>query len=173
MTVRTWRDQGAYLVLLGLVLVVLVQATLLARIRLFGVQPNLVLVLVVCWSLLNGVTEGLIFAFLAGLALDIIAGLPLGASSLALMPVCFLAIIGRRSVYVNNLWLPTLLVALATPLEGWLMLFIRQLNGAPVDWLSTTIHVILPALALNVFLTVIVVRVMRQFGGWSKTGAAT
>ena len=77
MTGRSWRDRGIYLILLGLALVVLVQATLLARVRFLGAQPDLLLVLVVCWSLLYGVAEGLVFAFLAGLAIDVVAGLPL------------------------------------------------------------------------------------------------
>jgi rod shape-determining protein MreD len=162
MTGRSWRDRGIYLILLGLALVVVVQATLLPRIRFLGAQPDLLLVLVVCWSLLYGVTEGLVFAFLAGLAIDVVAGLPLGTSPLALMPLCFLAVIGRNSVYVNNIWLPVLLVAVATPLEGWLMLFMRQLHGVPVDWAGATTRVLLPALALNFLLTIIVVWLMRR-----------
>ena len=75
---------------------------------------------------------------MGGLAIDVVAGLPLGTSPLALMPICFLAVIWRNSVYVNNIWLPVLLVALATLLEGWLMLFMRQVRGVPVDWAGTT-----------------------------------
>lgn len=172
MTRHSWRDRSIYGLLLGLALVVLVQATLLPRVRFFGAQPNLLLVLVIYWSLVNGVAEGIVFAFLAGLAMDIVAGLPLGTSPLALMPVCFLAIIGRNSVYVNNMWLPVLLVALATPIEGWLMLFLRQLHGVPVDWVGATSRVILPALALNVLLTIVVMRFMRRFGRWERAEVA-
>lgn len=171
MTGRSWRDRGIYVLLFGLALVVLVQATLLPRIRFLGAQPDLLLVLVVCWSLLYGVTEGLLFAFLAGMAIDVVAGLPVGTSPLALMPLCFLAVIGRNSVYVNNIWLPVLLVAVATPLEGWLMLFMRQLHGVPVDWAGSTTRVILPGLALNVLVTFIVVWVMRRLRVRARTEA--
>ena len=82
--------------------------------------------------------KGLLLAFAGGLAIDLITGLPLGTTPLALMPVCFLGVIGRSSIYVNNLWLPVLLVAIATPLDGWLMLLIRQLRGLPVDWQGAT-----------------------------------
>lgn len=169
---HSWRGGGSYAALLALALVVLVQATLLPRVRFFGAQPELLLVLVVCWSLVYGVTEGLIFAFLAGLALDVAAGLPLGTTPLALMPVCFLAVIGRHSVYANNVWLPVLLVALATLVEGWIMLFLRQLHGVPVDWAGATSRIILPTVALNALLTIVVVRVMRRFGGWARAEAA-
>jgi rod shape-determining protein MreD len=168
---RSWRDRGIYLMLATLALVVLVQATLLPRVRLLSAQPDLLLVFVVCWSLFNGVAEGLIFAFLAGLALDLVAGLPLGTTPLAMMPLCFLAFIGRSSIYVYNIWLPVLLVALATPLEGWIMLFLRSLHGVPVDWAGATSRVILPALVLNVLLTIIVVRLVRGLGGRTRAEA--
>jgi rod shape-determining protein MreD len=167
---RSWRDSAIYLVA-ALTLIVLAQATLLPRIRFFGAQPDLLLVLVVCWSLGYGVAEGLIFAFVGGLVIDIVAGLPVGTSPLALMPICFLAIIWRSSIYVNNIWWPVLLVVIATPLQGWLMLFMRQLRGLPVDWGGATTQVILPAMALNLVLTIIVVRLMRRFGGRSRAAA--
>ncbi len=170
---HSFRGGGIYAVLLALALVVLVQATLLPRLRFFGAQPDLLLVLVVCWSLMYGVSEGLVFAFVAGLAIDVVAGLPLGTTPLALMPVCFLAVIGRHSIYANNVWLPVLLVALATLVEGWIMLFLRQLHGVPVDWAGATSRIILPSLALNVVLTIVVVRFMRRFGGWGRAEATT
>ncbi len=159
---HSWRDRGIYFALLGLLLVVLTQATLLARVHFLGAQPDLLLVLVVCWSLFYGVSEGLIAAFVGGLALDVVAGLPLGTSPLALMPVCFLGMIGRTSIYVNNLWLPISLVALATPIEGALMLLIRQLRGIPVDWVGAATQVVLPALGLNLVLTLLVARPLRR-----------
>ncbi len=161
---RSWRDSDVYAALAGLLLVVLTQATLLSRVHFLGAQPDLLLVWVMCWSLLYGVSEGLVLAFIGGLTLDIVAGLPLGATPLALMPVCFLGIIGRSSIYVNNIWLPLLLVALATPLQGWLMLLIRQVRGLPVDWAAATTRVILPALGLNLVLTLFVARLLRRFG---------
>lgn len=158
---RSWRDRSLYVALASLALVVLVQSTLLPRIRLLGAQPDLLLVLVVCWSLFYGVSDALLLAFFGGLALDVVAGLPLGTTSLALMPVCFLGLIGRRSLYVNNIWLPVLLVALATLIEGVLMLFMRQVRGVPVEWAGAASQIILPALLLNVLLTFVVARLMR------------
>jgi rod shape-determining protein MreD len=168
MITRSWRDRDIYLALAGLAAAVLIQATILTRVRFFGAQPDLLLVVVICLSLLHGVSEGLLWAFIGGLALDVIAGLPLGISPLALMPVCFLASIGRSSVYVNNLWLPVVVVAIATPIHGWIMLFIRQAQGVSIDWPGMTLRVILPALALNIVLTIVVVRVLRWASGSAR-----
>ncbi len=168
MLTRSWRDRDIYLTLVGLAVAVLIQATLLTRIRFFGAQPDLLLVMVICWSLLHGVSEGLMWAFIGGLAFDVVSGLPLGASPLALMPICFLASIGRTSVYANNLWLPVVFVAIATPIHGWIMLFIRQAQGVPVDWLGVTLRVVLPAMVLNILLTIVVARILRWASGSAR-----
>ena len=55
-----------YLMAAVLTLVVLVQATLLARVKLVGASPNLLLVVVVCWSLIRGLYDGLVWDLSAG-----------------------------------------------------------------------------------------------------------
>lgn len=156
----TWRDRGIYLFALGLILVVLVQATLLNRVRILGVQPDLLLVIVVCWSLLHGFQDGLLWAFAGGLGIDLVAGLPLGTSPLALMPASALAALGRSSVVASSARLPVLLVAIATPLHGWITLLIRQLLGTPIDWFGATQHVVLPSIIPNALLAFVVARVL-------------
>jgi rod shape-determining protein MreD len=167
---RSRRDASVYLSLLILALVVVIQGTLLARLRFFGASPNLLLVVVVCWSLLRNVSEGLLWAFTGGLAVDLIAGLPLGTSSLALMPTCFLADLGRSRIFAGSLPLPILLVALATPVYGWINLLLLQLRGVPVDWIGSTLRVILPELALNVLLVLVIFPVLRWLA--ARLGAA-
>lgn len=142
-----------YLALIILSLVVLVQGTILSRIRMLGVSADLLLVTVVTWSLTRNVQEGLVWAFVGGLGADLVSGMPLGTSSLALMPTCFLAGIGRSRVFAQNVFWPILLVTLATPLHGWIVLLTQQLRGVPVNWVDSTLRIILPELALNIGLT--------------------
>lgn len=145
-----------YLMAAVLTLVVLVQATLLARVKLAGASPNLLLVVVVCWSLIRGVYDGLVWGFVGGLALDVIAGLPLGTSSLALMATTPLAGLGKNSIFPGSLTLPILLVALATPVYGWIVLLSEMIRGIPVDWLASTVRIIGPEIVFNAALVVIV-----------------
>lgn len=154
----------------ALVLVaVFVQATILARVHLFSVSPNLVLVLAVIWSLLRGTGEGLVWAFLGGLAVDLIAGLPLGGSSLALMAVCYLTVLGEGRLFQGHVVLAMLAVAAATPIYGWLVLLIQQICGMQIDWAGSTLRVILPELMLNAVLASLVYpglrRLLQQMGG--------
>jgi rod shape-determining protein MreD len=148
--------------MLGLLgLTVLAQATLLTRIRLLGASPNLLLVVVLTWSLLQGVEEGVVWSFIGGLGIDLISGGALGTSSLALMSICLLASLGTTSVFAGNLLLPIFLVALATPLHGWLILLTHQLRGLHVNWLASTVRVIGPELLLNALLIVLVYPMLR------------
>lgn len=142
-----------YLSLVILGFIVLVQGTILSRFRLLGVSANLLLVTVVTWSLTRNVQEGMIWAFIGGLGVDLVSGMPLGTSPLALMPTCFLAGIGRSSVYAQNVFWPLLLVTLATPLHGWIILLTQQARGVPVSWIDSTVRIILPELLLNIALT--------------------
>ncbi len=65
--------------------------------------------------------------------------------------------LGRREVF-----LAMAAVAVATPLHGWLLLLMRQLRGAPVDWGGTTLGVIIPELLLNVILASLIYPVLRR-----------
>jgi rod shape-determining protein MreD len=140
---------------------VLIQATLFSRTRVLGACPNLLLVTTIAWGLLQSVSEGVVWAFAGGLAMDLITGMPLGTSSLAGMTACQLTRLGRNRVFANNLWWPLVLVALATPVYGWIVLLTAQLRGVPVDWLGSTVHVVGPELALNVASMVLVYPLLR------------
>ncbi len=150
-----------YLSLLILAVTVIIQGTLLARLRFFGASPNLLLVVVVCWSLLHSVSEGLLWAFVGGLGVDLIAGLPLGTTPLALMPTCFLAGLGRKSIFTSSVLLPALLVALATLIFGWINLLMLSVRGVPVDWNGSILRVMLPEMALNVLLALVIYPILR------------
>jgi rod shape-determining protein MreD len=155
------RIASASPLLLLVALIVVAQATLTARIRLAGASPDLLLAAVVAWSLLQGIEAGLIWAFAGGLLFDLVTGMPLGASSLALMTICFLTGLGESNLFQGNVFLPVIIVALATPLHGWIILLTQQLRHLNVDWLGVTLRVILPELALNVAAVVIVYPALR------------
>ncbi len=155
------RSRDLYLEITILVFVVFAQATLLSRLRVLGASPDLLLVSVVCWSLARGVRNSLVWSFGGGLGIDLIAGAPLGGSALALLPISWLGNLSRSSVFGSHILLPVVLVALATPLRGWLTLLIRQLSGAPVDWLASTMRVIGPEMVLNALLTFVVYPVLQ------------
>jgi rod shape-determining protein MreD len=159
------RGGSIYLGLLGLAAAVLVQSALVPRLRFLGASADLLLVLVVCLSLIRGVTTAFLWGFAGGLAIDVISGMPLGTSSLALMAVCFLAGLGTGQVFSSSLLLPVVMIALATPLHGWIILLTRQIEGHSIDWVGSTVHIIAPELLLNTLLILLLYPAMRRLIG--------
>ena len=83
-----------------LVVAVLVQSTLLARLRLAGVQPDLLVLAVVAVALATDATTGAVFGFVAGLVADLLFDLPVGVSALVYTAVGFA--VGTVRVYVTS-----------------------------------------------------------------------
>jgi rod shape-determining protein MreD len=155
------RMRMVYLAAILLAVAVFAQATLVTRLRFFGASPNLVLIGLLSWSLLQGPQSAVLWAFIGGLVFDLIAGLPLGTSSLALMLVCALAVLGEGSFFQGHVFLPMIAVAVATPMYAWLILLTEQLRNVPVDWAGATLRVVIPELLLNVALISMVYPAMR------------
>lgn len=134
----------------------LVQVTLLSQVSLLGAQPDLVLLAVVAWGLLRGSAEAAVWAFFGGLLLDLLSGGPLGAVTLSLLVVAFVA--GRQ--WGRELGSPFLqLVLLALGLcfaYHFLLLLILSWTGLSVGWAYNLLHVAAPSALLNGVLAPIV-----------------
>ena len=52
-------------------------------------QPSLVMLLVIAWSIRASLTDSLIWAFVGGIAMDLLSILPVGTSSFALILIAF------------------------------------------------------------------------------------
>ncbi len=151
------------------VLAVIVQATLIARVRLGGACPDALLAVIVAWGLLRGIGPGIAWSFVGGLLFDLVAGLPLGTSSLALMTVCFLTGLGETNLFQGNIFLPIIVILLATPLHAGMVLMTEHLRHVQVDWIGIALRVVLPEMALNVVTVALVYPVLRWLAG--KVGA--
>ncbi len=138
-----------YLTLAVLLSAALLQSTVMPHCTLLGVHPDLMLMLVTAWSILRGSEEGMLWAVIGGVALDMLSGAPFGVCTLALLIVGFLAGLSRRSVFRSDLLLPLLIVPLATLLyEGMMLLALRAL-GWPADLRTGVSRVVLPAVLVN------------------------
>ena len=61
-----------YAAILLLSAVAIAQSTVMPHLTIMGVKPDLMLLAVMSWSLLRGSEEGLVWAFIGGLALDLL-----------------------------------------------------------------------------------------------------
>jgi rod shape-determining protein MreD len=138
-----------YLVCLLLAAIVLAQTTLSPRLALMGVQPNLMLLAILSWSLLRRGREGMLWAFAGGILLDMVSGAPLGASSISLLLVSFVSGLGEVSVFRTSLSLPLLVSLVGSLLHDAVFLAVLALMGWSVDWPASLWRVMLPAAGLN------------------------
>jgi rod shape-determining protein MreD len=69
----------------GAVVAALFDTTIAPYLRIGGAQPDLVLVLAVIWTVVVGFEGGLVWAFLGGLLIDLLAPRPLGSTAFALL----------------------------------------------------------------------------------------
>jgi len=142
-----------YLVVPLLVVVGLLQATIMPHLVVWGVFPDLPVLVVASWGLLRGPAEGSLWGFIAGAAVDLFSGAPFGAATLSLIIVGLAAGLGKASVLRANIALPALVVFLVTILHNLVFLLILQISGQNVVWLESLFRITLLLAALNAVLT--------------------
>lgn len=84
------------------VVLALIQGPVIQALFPLDVTPNLVLVFVFLWAGYHGIREGIVWAFLAGVLLDLLLFSPLGAHAFALMVVVLAIEPVRRWAFGEN-----------------------------------------------------------------------
>ena len=113
---RTVVNRGLLYYLLPVLLffAALLQSTLTTRLRILGVKPELVLILVVIGAMVYGTKSGLTWALLGGIFVDLFSGGPMGSSSLALIGAALVASLGHTVLSRFNVIVPVGLTITAT-----------------------------------------------------------
>lgn len=106
-----------------LALATLIQEGIVGHLTVLGVLPNLVLLIVVNWSLIRGVEEGMLWGFIGGIFLDLFSGLPFGTSSLAFVCIAGLVSLGETALPRASILLPMAAAFLATCIYYAIALF--------------------------------------------------
>jgi rod shape-determining protein MreD len=147
---------------LGLAIAVaaLVQAAVLPDLILVQVRPNLVLVLVLLWTITRGAREGALWAFGAGLFLDLLTLAPLGVHALALLSVVGVSALARSRRFSLGLLLPMAAALAATLVHDGVLL---ALQGSD---LATIVASLLRLSLLTGMLNLMIVPVIFFFTAW-------
>jgi rod shape-determining protein MreD len=143
----------AYLAGIPILLVLAVlQATVLSNLRLLDGTPDLIFLAVVAWALTGRPRQAMTGALIGGLLIDLLSGLPLGATAIILVVVVYLV-----SLTVGRFWEAHLLMPLTTVL--WSSLLYHGLSlatllalGRSIDLAFAVSRVILPSTFLNLLL---------------------
>jgi rod shape-determining protein MreD len=141
-----------YLALPVLLLVAVLQATVFSHIRLFGGGFDVMLIVVVAWSLVQRDSDGPVWAFVGGLFADAFSGGPPGAFTLSLTLVTLAIALTEGRFYKSN-W-PVALIAsvLSTVVYQLLYLSLLAIFVRPVNWADTLALNTFPSALLNLLL---------------------
>jgi len=150
---RGGRTISTFVAVAVLISTAVLQTTVMPRLALWGVKPDLMLLVVVSWSLLRGAREGAAWALGGGLLLDLLSGGPFGAATMSLMLSSLVAGLGELNLFRGSLWLPLAAGVLASAVYNVAFLLILQVLGRPVMWGAGLLLVALPATALNALAT--------------------
>ncbi len=102
-----------YIAIPLMALLSIVQSSILSRLPIIGVAPQLLFVVALGWGLLRGLEEGLIWAFIAGFFVDLFSLAPMGVSALAFM-AGVTPVLLQRALPPRRLLVAALLAALGT-----------------------------------------------------------
>ena len=130
---------------------------MLSRVSVMGARPNLMLLVVLTWAVVRGIDEGLLWAFVGGLMLDLLSGGPLASIALALVAAAYLAgqslgeEVGSQAIRV------VILTVLGGAAYHLALMIVLDWSGHQVDWPYALVQVAGPSVLLNAALAPILV----------------
>lgn len=143
---------GRFLSVPFLIIAAALQASFVPQIRLLGGGPDLVFLLVVAWSINSELEEGVVWAFVGGIAQDLLSAAPSGSSVMGLLVLVF-AISGLgRQVYRIGIATLIGLVLAGTLAQQIILMIILALSGFRVEWLTDFSYVVAPTIFYNLIL---------------------
>ncbi len=150
----------SYLSVPILLIATILQSTLMPEFQILSGRADLIFTLVLAWTLLAGGDQGILWAFVGGLCQDLITGMPLGVSALALIVVMFVVSRIVRQIDRANWIVPLIVAALGTGAYHLLLIGLYALFGRPPLFSYSLLNVTLPTAGLNVVLMLLVFRLM-------------
>jgi rod shape-determining protein MreD len=150
----------------------LLQSVLGPSLPLVRGRPDLVLVVVIAWSMLRGSGEGAFVGFLGGLLLDSVAYTPFGINAALFGLIGYCIGLPEVNVYRGNLPYFLGITAVATLVYHTLYFLLLQAMGYSMPPLIETYAAALPAAVLNALLVpptfIVCRRLVRALAGWTQ-----
>ena len=115
--------------LLALAVCILLQSTLLNRIAIRGVRPDLALIVLIFVSMRRGSMVGQVSGFVSGIFEDLMNVSPLGFHSLMRTVIGYLYGVFSGNVFIDPFLMPMILTVIATILKGVLAGIISAVFG--------------------------------------------
>lgn len=116
---------------LVLLTALLVQVTVLSRVRFFGVIPDLMLLVSIAGGIVGGPARGAVIGFFSGMAIDVFLATPLGLSALVFCIVGYTVGIVETGILRAAWWIPVTTAVVASVGGEALFALAAQVVGRP------------------------------------------
>jgi rod shape-determining protein MreD len=137
-----------------LVLVALLEVSVLPMFRVYGLQPNLLLVLLIAWLMVRGATEAFVLAPIGGILLGLVDGAPAGTALLGLAPLAFLQDLRGSQLREGGLIMAAAFTIVMSLFYNYIHLVVFALQGQSGSWVDASLQIIMPTALLNVIILV-------------------
>lgn len=145
----------ALLLFLITAVALVLQATIFDFIRIFGVKPDLVLLLVIFYGFIHGSKEGAYFGFLSGLFIDFLSGQYIGLNALSKMAVGYFVGLGETKLYKENIFIATIVSMVGTVIGQTIYYLLLLVTGIHIPFINGLFHVIIPIAVYNGIFTIL------------------
>ncbi len=146
----------------------LAQTTLMADIRIAGVVPNLLLVVVALVGYINGRTQGMITGLILGLIYDCQYAGVIGLYALFYMCLGYVNGICHKIFFRDDYTLPVIMVTASSLALGFMTYVFEFLLRSRLNFNYYLRNIIVPETVYTVFIAVLLLKPMLMIYGWAK-----
>lgn len=139
----------------------ILQASVLPQFRILGGAPDLVFLLVLTWATHSDLDEAIAWAFIGGIAQDLLSAAPTGSSVLGMILMVFVVYLLNRQLYRTGIFMLLLLTFSGTFVKELLSAIAMTAAGFSTDLLLSLEYVILPSAIYNTALVLFVYAFVR------------
>lgn len=146
---RWWTTVGA------LAAAFVLQVMFAPHMAIFGVVPNLLLLVVVTLAFVEGPSAGAIGGFAAGLLLDLLGTAPIGAWALVLSITGYTTGMLQENLFAEGWLAPVTVAAIAGLVADTIYLIVLAVIGAGYEFWASLAQVVLPRAVYNTVLVLL------------------
>ena len=132
-----------------LVLVALTEVSVLPMFRVYGLQPNLLLVLLIAWLIVRGAGEAFVLAPIGGVLLGFMDGAPAGTALIGLAPLAFLQDLRGSQLREGGLIAAAGFTIVMSLFYNFVHLGVFAVMGEAGEWGAAVTRIIMPTVLLN------------------------
>ncbi len=135
--------------ILAVIVAALLQLAVMPAFSIFGVHPNLIIVLLIAWMATRGPQEALVMIPVAGFAVGLLDSQPLGLAMLALAPLTLMTNVRELRLVESDLLPAVVLTVVATLVYETVILLSLAVRGERPEWVESILDVLVPAAIVN------------------------